>query len=92
MMHFYRRGGAGQRNYAGLFAGAACCHPIELPRYKAAPLQELGTATPADDVDETPLIIPFQEVVSQAEQHFSSFTEGTQRLTRFFGKTLSNPA
>jgi hypothetical protein len=28
--------------YAGLFPGAACCQPIELPHYKAAPLQALG--------------------------------------------------
>lgn len=27
---------------AGLFSGAACCQPIELPHYKAAPLQALG--------------------------------------------------
>jgi hypothetical protein len=28
--------------YAGSFPGAACCQPIELPHYKAAPLQALG--------------------------------------------------
>ena len=28
--------------YAGLFPGAACCQPIELPHDKAAPLQALG--------------------------------------------------
>jgi len=27
---------------AGLFSGAACCRPIELPHYEAAPLQALG--------------------------------------------------
>jgi len=30
----------------GTFPGAACCQPIELPSYKAAPLQALGTNTP----------------------------------------------
>jgi hypothetical protein len=29
------------KHSAGLFPGAACCHPIELPNYKAAPLQAL---------------------------------------------------
>jgi hypothetical protein len=27
---------------AGLFSGAACCQPIELPHYKSGPLQALG--------------------------------------------------
>jgi hypothetical protein len=28
--------------HAGLCAGAACCQPVQLPHYKAAPLQALG--------------------------------------------------
>jgi hypothetical protein len=34
----------GQIPIPGLFAGAACCRPIQLPSYKAAPLQTLGGA------------------------------------------------
>jgi hypothetical protein len=39
------------------FPGAACCKPIELPSYKAAPLQALGNHTslarnPVEDDDE----------------------------------------
>jgi len=33
---------AHEKVHAGLFPGAACCHPIELQHYKAAPLQALG--------------------------------------------------
>jgi hypothetical protein len=38
---FWNRG-AGQKHYAGLFPGAACCRLIELRHYEAAPLQALG--------------------------------------------------
>jgi hypothetical protein len=41
-----RIGAARQSNYAGLFPGAACCQPTDLPSYKAAPLQALGVAQP----------------------------------------------
>lgn len=37
--------GVGQERRVGLFAGAACRHPIELPSNKAAPLHGLGSAT-----------------------------------------------
>jgi hypothetical protein len=54
VVQFYRpRAGRSFRNrgrhvkvHAGLFPGAACCHPIELRHYKAAPLQALGMGRP----------------------------------------------
>jgi hypothetical protein len=36
--------GDGQWPRQGLFLGAACCIPIDLPRHKAAPLQAMGVA------------------------------------------------
>jgi hypothetical protein len=44
--------------HAGLCAGAACCQPIELPHYKAAPLQALGRRrhVPYEDENDSDII------------------------------------
>ena len=44
--------------HAGLCAGAACCQPIELPHYKAAPLQALGKRrhVPYEDENDSAII------------------------------------
>jgi hypothetical protein len=42
----------GPRRRLETFPGAACCHSIELPRHKAAPLQALDAHACAPDPDQ----------------------------------------
>jgi hypothetical protein len=47
---------AGLKHRQGPFPGAACCHLIELPSYKAAPLPAVGHATSFGGPRPTPLL------------------------------------
>jgi hypothetical protein len=44
------------------FPGAACCHPTELPSYKAAPLQAIQTCDPAKQLSPTRKPPPLQTI------------------------------